>query len=255
MPDTQHDERTTATIEAFIEGPAGKPGRRSANGTGPALTGEAGEATTSPVRPRRPFVLDTRADWLTAVRHEDARHARYGRPVSVLRIELAGDAMGPAIDRAARTAADCVRANARETDRAARLSTGSLRLLLPETGGRAARVVAERIEQAYSVVAGSRIEAVTLRVEVVTPTRTGSLEEALAAADRAPTAADRASGGRQPRPAAESKPPSEAAPAQAAPAEPPPAETPPAETPPGTGPTPPGSSRSAPRSADRNGSD
>ena len=36
---------------------------------------------------RRTFFLETRPDWLTAVRREDARTVRYNRPVSVVLLE------------------------------------------------------------------------------------------------------------------------------------------------------------------------
>jgi hypothetical protein len=185
LPDTHEDDRTDARIEAFLDGPNSKTSRRSSNGTAVAEepSAVAAPSTQSLLRPRRPFILDTRADWLSALRHEDARHLRYGRPTSVLRIELTGEARGPALDRMARIVADCVRANVRETDRAVRLSTGSLRVLLPETGGRAARVAADRIEQAFASV-DARPETVGLKVDIVTPSRGRSIADALADADR-----------------------------------------------------------------------
>ena len=64
--------------------------------------------------PRRPFSLDTRPDWMNAVRREDARHVRYGRPVSVVLLELTRDATGLALDAIASDVADVICGQARE---------------------------------------------------------------------------------------------------------------------------------------------
>ncbi len=118
MPDAQHDERTTKRIEAFIEGPPELRQRRQ----GPYIE-----------RDRRPVELDTRADWLGAFRYEAARHARYGRPASVLLVELPGGQGDVAYDRMARQFTDIMRAEARDPDRAVRMGRSRFQLLLPET--------------------------------------------------------------------------------------------------------------------------
>ena len=61
-----------------------------------------------PCRARRPFSLDTRPDWMNAVRREDARHVRYGRPASVVLLELTMDATGLALDAIASDVADVI---------------------------------------------------------------------------------------------------------------------------------------------------
>ena len=174
----QTDERATEHIEAFIDGPVAAARR-------PPDVDE---------RTRRPVELETRPDWMVALRHEAARHARYGRPASVLVIELRGNGSGLAIDHVARTLADVIRAEARETDRAVRVGASSFRLLLPETGSRAARSLADRLDRGFAVGNqapgngpsgdGASGDGIALCIEVATPSRTGTLEDALADAER-----------------------------------------------------------------------
>jgi GGDEF domain-containing protein len=172
LPEHHHDERgdkrTAGHIEAFLEGPIPAPH--------PPRDRVAG-------RERRLLVLDTRQDWVTALRHEAARHARYGRPASVLLLGLRGRPPEPAVERIARTIGDVIRAEARETDRAVRTGRLSFRLLLPETGGRAARSLAERLERAYLAAPDGRADGVALTVEVASAPRNGRLEDALAEAE------------------------------------------------------------------------
>jgi GGDEF domain-containing protein len=160
------DRRTGVDIEAFIEGPTPRPRPPRAAG-----------------RERRPLVLDTRQDWATALRYEAARHTRYGRPASVLLLGLSGRPPEPAVERIARTIGDVIRSEARETDRAVRTGRLAFRLLLPETGGRAARTLAERLERAYLAAPDGRADGVALAVEVATAPRNGRLEDALAEAE------------------------------------------------------------------------
>lgn len=171
LPEHHHDERVdgraSGHIEAFIDGPAGPP--RSLPG-----------ATD---RTRRPIELETRQDWTAAFHHEGARHARYGRPASVLLIGLSGRPHRLAVDRVARTIANAIRAEARETDRAVRTGALSFRLLLPETGGRAARTLAERLDRAFLADRDGRSDGVALCIEVATAPRNATLEDALTDAE------------------------------------------------------------------------
>src|SRR5207344_2463418 len=114
----------------------------------------------------------------TAFRHESARHARYGRPASVLIIELRGAPAGVA-DRVALAVGDAIRAEARETDRAVRIGARSFRVLLPETGGRAARTLVERLGRAVAAGANGSADQVEVRIEVATASRSGTLEQAV----------------------------------------------------------------------------
>jgi hypothetical protein len=171
LPDVHHDERTTERIVAFLDGPAATGNRRST-------------ARARQDRPRLPRELDTRPDWTAALQLEAARHARYGRPATVILLELAGPAGARSLDRDARALADVIRAEARETDRAVRLGAASFRVLLPETNARAARHAATRIGRAFQDVAARRSGSPELCIEIAAPTRGGSLEEALTDAER-----------------------------------------------------------------------
>ena len=135
-------------------------------------------------RPRRPHELDTRPDWTAALIQESARHARYGRPASVLLIELDGGPSGEGLDGEARGLADLIRSEARDTDRAVRIGAASFRMLLPETGSRAARHVVARLDRSFHLARADRPHQAALRIEVAAPARGGSLEDALAEAER-----------------------------------------------------------------------
>ena len=63
----------------------------------------------------------------------------------MLLIELHGVPPPDSVDPIARAIADAIRVEARETDRAVRYGARSFRMLLPETGERAARAVADRL--------------------------------------------------------------------------------------------------------------
>ena len=187
----QRNERTDEHIEAFL---TPRPRRRRPKATD---------------RVRRPIELDTRPDWMTALRHETARQERYGRPASVLLIELASGAepvpgpepvnggaadetsanghvtpAGRGLDLVARFVADAIRAQARESDRAVRYGATSFRLLLPETGEQAARAVAQRIDRAVMANAERLGAGARLTIDVAYPGRTGTLEDAVADAER-----------------------------------------------------------------------
>lgn len=166
LPDVHHDERTAARIVAFLDGPV-------------AAGQRGGAARAQSDRPRLPKELDTRPDWTAAFLNEASRHARYGRPASVLLLEIAARPDGRSLDRVAHGLADLIRAEARATDRAVRLGPSSFRLLMPETNGRAARHVGARLERAFRLANPESRVGPVLRIEVAAPTRGGSLEDAL----------------------------------------------------------------------------
>ena len=161
------DERAADHIEAFLDGSDASPRRRAGDDK----------------RVRRPVKLDTRVDWMAALRQEGARHARYGRAASVLLIELRGRPPGAEADRIARTMADVICAAARETDRVTRVGALSFRLLLPETRGRAARSLVERLQRAFRATPDGGSDDLVLTIDVAAAPRNGSLEDALAEAE------------------------------------------------------------------------
>ena len=86
--------------------------------------------------------------------------------------------------RVAAAVADIIRAEARETDRASRIGAPSFRVLLPETGARAARSVAARLDRAFGASLGGQAGGIAVCTEVATAPRNGSLEDALAEAEQ-----------------------------------------------------------------------
>lgn len=171
LPDDRHDERTAARIEAFLDGPATRSRRRDL-------------AIDDRDRPRHPHELDTRPDWTAALLHESSRHARYGRPASVLLIDLVGHPGAQSLERAARGLAELIRVEVRETDRSARMGPTSFRMLLTETSARAARQVAARLDRSFQLRDSDWPGLANLRIEIAAPARGESLEDALAAAER-----------------------------------------------------------------------
>ena len=172
MPTEHHDERVGEVIEAFLDGPpvSARPAPR-------------------PPRPRRtlrsvrkPIPLATRPDWDAALRHEDARMARYARPASVLvvRIEVAKP---HSLDRLGARVGDIIREHARETDRVSRAAADRFHVLLPETDEAEAEVLADRIRAAclerLSGPAGSVLEVL---VVPASPAHGQTLRDALSAA-------------------------------------------------------------------------
>lgn len=171
LPDNQHDDRTDARIEAFLHGssPSAAPGWAVHSRSG--LT-------------RTPRELDTRADWTAAFHHESSRHARYGRPASVLLLEIGRTPDTRSADAVAHELADLIRADARASDRAVRTGPLSFRLLMPETNVGGACQVGTRLEAAFRRAGGDSNHRPGLRFDVATPKRGGSLEEALFEAER-----------------------------------------------------------------------
>jgi GGDEF domain-containing protein len=169
LPEDQHDERTEARIDAFLHG-RGRSGSAAAKAR-PDLAGA-------------PRELDTRADWTAAFRHEASRHARYGRPASVLLLEIGRTPDSRSADAVAHELADLIRADARSSDRAVRTGPSSFRLLMPETNVGGARNVGARLEAAFRAAGGTSNHRPGLRFDVAAPTRGGSLEDALFEAER-----------------------------------------------------------------------
>ena len=156
---------------AFLDGPA------PAGGRGPVAAAEA-------EGPKAPKELETRADWTAAFRHEASRQARYGRPASVLLLEIGRTPDARYRDAVAHELADLIRAQARSSDRAVRLGPSSFRLLMPETSARAARNLGDRLEAAFRAAGNGSNHRPGLRFDVAAPTRGGSLEDALVEAER-----------------------------------------------------------------------
>jgi hypothetical protein len=175
MPVDHHDERVGEVIEAFLDGPPERP-RKVAR-----------------ARPRRDKAravrdavpMDTRPDWDTALRHEDARLARYGRPAAVLVIRLRTPLPGVE-DRYAGRVGAIVREHARETDRMTRAGPDRFHVLLPETDEPEADVLAERIRDACAERIPGRLgRSLEILAAAVSPGRGDTLRDALRRAQEA----------------------------------------------------------------------
>jgi hypothetical protein len=125
--------------------------------------------------------MDTRADWDIALRQEDARVARYGRPAAVLAVRLR---MAPSerTDHYAARVGGAIREQARETDRVTRVAPDRFHVLLPETLEAEATVLADRVRTAcMAVIPGVPGSEVEILVAAASTSSGGTLVEALRA--------------------------------------------------------------------------
>ena len=129
------------------------------------------------------------AEWNRILGDEDARVRRYGRPATIVLIELDGldrliGALGQgAGDRVTRAVADTLSRHARGADQLARLGVGRLGVLLPETGEVEAVNYVERIRSACDLWLESGAIALRLAIGWAAPPIDGSLGDAVAAAE------------------------------------------------------------------------
>jgi hypothetical protein len=180
LPDDQHDDRVGEVIEAFLDGPPPKARQRARPTPRPAR-----------LRPtnQRPVPMDTRPDWDIALRHEDARMARYGRPASVVVISLRL-AAAASTDRLAARVGAIIRAHARETDRVTRAAADRFHVLLPETEVVEAQTLLERVRKACAEQVVGRVAAeVRVVGAAASPGRGETLYDALRTAQVAASAA------------------------------------------------------------------
>jgi hypothetical protein len=125
--------------------------------------------------------MDTRADWDIALRHEDARVARYGRPAAVLTVRLRMTTAG-AVDQYALRIGGAIRHQARETDRVTRVGPDRFHVLLPETLEAEATVLADRVRVAcVALVPGGPGSDVEILVAAASTSAGGTLLDALRA--------------------------------------------------------------------------
>ncbi len=179
LPTDHHDARVGEVIEAFLDGPP-TPARRTTRRAPRPIPLHA-------VRRRIP--LDTRPDWDVALRNEDARLARYGRPASVVVIRLRLTPTGSE-DRLASRVGEIVREHARETDRVTRAAADRFHLLLPETEEAEAKTLLERMRDACAETVVGRLGAELRLVGAAASPRDGeTLHDALRAAQVAVGAA------------------------------------------------------------------
>lgn len=110
------------------------------------------------------------AEWKRLVAEEDVRLARYGRPATIVMIEIDGldrliTAVGQhAADRVLAAVADTIRRLARGADHVGRLGPGRFGVLLPETDELAAISYVERVRSASDLWLESG--AISLRLAI-----------------------------------------------------------------------------------------
>jgi hypothetical protein len=175
LPADHVDERAGERIEAFLEGPSVRARR-------PARRRTPRPELLRPVRRRIP--LDTRPDWDAALRHEDARMARYGRHASVMVVRLRLPGTG-SVERYAARVGSIVREHARETDRVTRAAPDRVHVLLPETAETEAVSLAERVRAACAELFPGRPGSdLDIDAAAASPARGQTLADALRIAQR-----------------------------------------------------------------------
>jgi hypothetical protein len=170
------DHRTTEKIEEFLTGPRTRSRPRGARPAEPA----GGSSVAD---------LDTRTDFVAAVRREAGRSERYGRPATIVAVEFDIDvpkdrsADDRQIDRLAGPIGFTLRREARETDRVARVAPNRFHVLLPETESTDAAGYIERARQSCEVWFAGAALIVRMRFEAASSSPRLSLTEALAAVE------------------------------------------------------------------------
>jgi diguanylate cyclase (GGDEF)-like protein len=127
-------------------------------------------------------------EWNRIILDEDARNHRYGRPATVVIVELGGfdrlvSSLGrEAGDRVLPAVADTMRRNARSADFVARLGPGRFGVLLPETGEVEAVNYVERVRNAAELWLESGAIALQLAIGWASPAVDTTLADAAAVA-------------------------------------------------------------------------
>ncbi len=145
--------------------------------------------TPSPTSRTDPLTgLLVAAEWNRIILDEDARNHRYGRPATVVIVELGGfdrlvNSLGrEAGDRVLPAVADAMRRNARAADYVARLDTGRFGVLLPETGEVEAVNYVERVRNACELWLEAGAVALELAMGWASPAADTTLIDAAAVA-------------------------------------------------------------------------
>jgi hypothetical protein len=190
LPDLA-DERTEESIEAFLEGPKVRRGRRPAR---PDPTARSVSVAIPAVRQAVDLrSIPGRLEWNAAMERESLRAARYARPAAVAIVELKPTGAGLAIDPWIRTVAGpiarAIRQDSRSTDLVARVADARFQILLPETSEAGAEHLAERVTIACRAVIERAAVPASVRVSVAGTGMDDTLQDALASALRAIEAA------------------------------------------------------------------
>jgi diguanylate cyclase (GGDEF)-like protein len=137
LPD-HDDARVHRVVEGLLSGPPDAPEHP-----------ERGKPRDQPGDPLA--ALMPRVDWTAELAAEERRRSRYGRPVSVVVVDVGGRG-DP--DQSVRLAAGIIRRESREADLITRVGPGRFQILLPETREKGATTYAERLRQAWQSHSG-----------------------------------------------------------------------------------------------------
>jgi len=133
--------------------------------------------------------LETSLAWEEAIRHEEARAARYGRPATVVVVELEGlerlaDLLGEeAAEKLIAPVAETLRRNSRTADCVARVGRARFWVLMPETDELAAINYVERIRDSADMWLEAGAVAVRVAIGWASAPAHGSLADAMRLAD------------------------------------------------------------------------
>ncbi len=154
---------------------------------GPPVEAPDGPAVSSRTDPLTGMLLPR--EWNRILADEAARVSRYGRPATVVLVELDGlDRMASilgsdAADRVLPAVADTISRHARGADHVARLGTGRFGILLPETNEVEAVNFVERIRQVCELWLESGAIAMRLAIGWASPAGDASLGDAFNVAE------------------------------------------------------------------------
>ncbi len=182
-------ERVETTIASFLSPTAATP-RPGAAPEGPGPTPIAPRPVAAAPRPvatapqRSTGAADGQLDWETRLRDEEARLARYRRPVSVVLVELDGmerlvERLGPdAAERLVPPVGQTLTRQARAADHVARIGLSRFAVLLPETDEIQAINYVERVRAECDRWLAAGAVATRLAIGWACPTPGGDLRSA-----------------------------------------------------------------------------
>ena len=185
-------ERVEATIESFLTGGSTgqQPARAAAGPAAPAPAGHPAPSAPTPVAsgPSRPAAAPAtgpdRLDWEVRLRDEEARYARYRRPVSIVLVEVDGmerlvQRLGPdAAERIVPPIGQTLMRQARAADHVARIGLSRFAVLLPETDEIQAINYVERVRSECDRWLAAGAVATRLALGWACPTPGGDLRTA-----------------------------------------------------------------------------
>ena len=184
-------ERVETTIASFLSSAAAtqRPARPRprVRGRRPSPRGRSPRPPGRSPRPRpsgQPGGADGQLDWETRLRDEEARLARYRRPVSVVLVEVDGmerlvDRLGPdAAERLVPPVGQTLTRQARAADHVARIGLSRFAVLLPETDEIQAINYVERVRAECDRWLAAGAVATRLAIGWACPTPGGDLRTA-----------------------------------------------------------------------------